>query len=133
MRFFNGKSSQLVEGFRVTAPNYGNIVRGLIIRDPWISMILEGWKTWEMRTKATAIRGPIALIKGGSGTAVGVANLVDSKAPLSEGEMRSFELMHGIDNDKIPQVVADGWVVPWVLEDAVAIEPVLYSHPNDAV
>jgi hypothetical protein len=117
----------------VSALKYGNVTKGLIIREPWISMILEGWKTWEMRTKATSIRGPIALIRGGSGTVVGVADLVDSLAPLTESDMRSSELMHGIGVDKIPQVVGDGWVVPWVLQNAVAIAPVPYTHPSGAV
>jgi hypothetical protein len=36
--------------------------RGLVIAEPWISQILAGRKTWEMRASATNIRGRIGLI-----------------------------------------------------------------------
>ncbi|MBD8246954.1 ASCH domain-containing protein [Xanthomonas campestris] len=45
-------------------------MKGLVIDEPWISLILSGQKTWEMRSRATSIRGRIALIKKGSGTEV---------------------------------------------------------------
>jgi len=38
-------------------------MNGLIIREPWISHILSGAKTWEMRTTPTRYRGPIGLIR----------------------------------------------------------------------
>jgi hypothetical protein len=42
---------------------------------PWIEMILNGTKTWEIRTKFTKKLGPVALIKSGSGTVVAVAKI----------------------------------------------------------
>jgi hypothetical protein len=42
-------------------------MKGLIVKSPWIELILEGKKTWEIRGSNTKIRGPIALIKSGSG------------------------------------------------------------------
>ncbi len=36
---------------------------GLVIDKPWIDYILEGKKTWEMRSQATKNRGLIALIR----------------------------------------------------------------------
>jgi len=59
---------------------YGNLckdhctkshMKGLLINSPWIEMILEGKKTWEIRGANTKLRGPIALIKSGSGKVVG--------------------------------------------------------------
>jgi len=38
-------------------------MRGLIIREPWIGMILDGSKTWELHTQHTTMRGEIALIR----------------------------------------------------------------------
>ncbi len=38
-------------------------MKALVIRSPWIDLILAGSKTWEMRTKPTSIRGRVALIK----------------------------------------------------------------------
>lgn len=45
----------------------------LVIAEPWIGLILDGSKTWEMRSRATRKRGRIALIRKGSGQVVGVA------------------------------------------------------------
>ena len=36
-------------------------MKGLIIREPWIGMIMDGSKTWELRTQHTTMRGEIAL------------------------------------------------------------------------
>lgn len=37
------------------------ITKGLIIRSPHIENILGGYKNWEMRSRKTRIRGPVAL------------------------------------------------------------------------
>jgi hypothetical protein len=41
-------------------------VDGLVIDKPWIDLILDGKKTWEMRSTLTKKRGKIALIRKGS-------------------------------------------------------------------
>ncbi|MGL1404420.1 ASCH domain-containing protein [Vibrio parahaemolyticus] len=69
----------LINGIEVT--------RALIIRKPWIHLILAGLKTWEMRSTKTKIRGTIALIEQGTGLIVGLANLTDSLEPLSHAEL----------------------------------------------
>ena len=51
-------------------------LRGLIIDEPFISEILNGSKTWEMRSRHTDRRGLIALIAKGSGAVVGAATLI---------------------------------------------------------
>jgi hypothetical protein len=57
-------------------------MKGLVIREPWIDMILDGAKTWELRTQRTTVRGEIALIRKGTGQIEGVAHLVDSLPQL---------------------------------------------------
>lgn len=52
-------------------------MKGLVIRSPWVEMILTGKKIWEMRGTYTHIRGKIALIRRGSGLVVGTCHLVD--------------------------------------------------------
>jgi hypothetical protein len=52
------------------------IEKALIVADPWISLILDGKKDWEMRSRKTAIRGNIGLIRKGSGLVCGVVKLV---------------------------------------------------------
>jgi ASCH domain-containing protein len=51
-------------------------MKGLIIDEPWISLILQGEKIWEMRKTACHHRGRIALIRKGSGQVVGIAALL---------------------------------------------------------
>ncbi len=106
-------------------------MKGLVIRQPWIGMILRGEKTWEMRSQPCRHRGPIALIEKGSGTVVAVAQLVDDLAPLSEAELRSSISKHGIRMADIPDAVRNGWVRPWVLADVVRLSrPVRYNHTS---
>jgi hypothetical protein len=107
---------------------------GLIIAEPWISMILNGVKTWEMRTTPTRKRGRIALIRKGSGQVVGTANLVDSFGPLTRQQMLDSVDRHGVPADLIRSGSVDSWVYPWVLADVARIDPpVAYAHPPGAV
>ncbi len=62
-------------------------MRGLIIRSVPINDILAGRKTWEIRGRLTRIRGTIGLIEKGTGTVVGLCDLVDCIGPLSLAEM----------------------------------------------
>ncbi|WP_165943669.1 ASCH domain-containing protein [Roseicella aquatilis] len=102
--------------------------------EPWISMILSGAKTWEMRSRPTSLRGRIALIRKRSGLVVGTAELVDCLAPLDADAMAATADRHGIDPGWQPDALAAGWVIPWVLRDARALAaPVPYRHPLGAV
>jgi ASCH domain-containing protein len=108
--------------------------KGLIIKSPFIDRILAGSKTWEMRSSATQVRGPIALIKKGSGQVVGVANLVDVKGPLTKQEKLSAIDKHQISLDRLESGETEKWNTAWVLENAQPlIMPVNYQHPNGAV
>lgn len=108
-------------------------VRGIVIRQPWVEHILSGEKTWELRGKNTKIRGPVALIEGGTGTIVGMFNIVDSEGPLSkvqrvEAADKNQILACEIDEDIYENVYA------WKLENVVRFsEPVPYKHPSGAV
>lgn len=57
-------------------------MKALIIDEPWISRMLDGSKTWEMRSRSTENRGRFALIRKGSGQVVGVAELAGCRGPL---------------------------------------------------
>jgi hypothetical protein len=109
-------------------------LKALVIRQPWIGMILRGSKDWEMRKQRCTHRGPIALIEQGTGTVVGTARIVDDLPPLTEAEMLAREDRHGISAPLIPEVIARGWVRPWVLVDIQRLpRPVPYDHPSGAV
>ncbi|MCG3168778.1 MAG: hypothetical protein CALGDGBN_00285 [Pseudomonadales bacterium] len=91
-------------------------------------------KTWEMRTRRTSIRGPIALIRAGSGQVVGSAELVDCLDALTPEQMRETHGFHGIPDSQIAEVMANNWTTPWVLRDVKSFErPVPYDHPYGAV
>jgi hypothetical protein len=107
---------------------------GLIIKDPYISRILNGQKTWEMRSTKTSKQGLIALIKKGSGHIYGVASLVDVKGPLSRETMLNSIEQHTIDKSRIESGEVDKWKYAWVLQDAKKLSnPVSYQHKSGAV
>jgi ASCH domain len=107
---------------------------GLIIREPWIDLILNGAKTWEMRSEATNVRGSIALIKRGTGLVVGTARLVESRPPLTRENYMSYRDKHAIPTSMLEEVLANGWTYPWVLSEVRHLpRPVSYRHKQGAV
>ena len=92
-------------------------MKGLIIREPWISKILNGTKTWEMRGKPTSYRGYLGLIRQGTGMIVGVAELAGSLPALNAIEFREARSQHGIPSERDTEVLSAGWVYPWVLKN----------------
>jgi hypothetical protein len=104
--------------------------KGLIIKSPWIELIFQGKKTWEIRGSNTNIRGKIALIKSGTGTILGTVDLVESKK-LTVQEYQNSQRFHCIeDNTEIPYKN----IYAWVLENPILFkEPIPYKHPQDAV
>jgi hypothetical protein len=108
--------------------------KGLIIKSSYIDRILAGTKTWEMRSTNTNLRGPIALIKQGSGQIIGIANLVDSKGPLSDQEKIDNIYQHQISIERLQSGDTAKWNVAWILEKAQSLNsPVDYQHRNGAV
>lgn len=106
--------------------------RALIIDEPWIKQILQGTKTWEMRSTSTKIRGPIALVKKGTGTIVGTAELDHCGAAFHDIEqLQKFSRMHQIDYIHNPDLKK--WNTPWVLKNVRRIEPINYQHKKGAV
>lgn len=109
-------------------------MKGLVIRSPWIDHILAGRKTWEMRTRATSIRGRIALIKAGSGLIHGTAELVECLPSLDREQLRATQAFHAIPDSGLEDAFANRWTTPWVLRDVRCLaNPVPYTHPSGAV
>jgi ASCH domain len=105
------------------------ITRGLLILEQPLNKILSGTKTWEIRSRATARRGPIALIQSKSGLVVGTCEVVDVVGPLSLKELQRNERRAGFFADKL-----NGPTYAWVLRNARRLdEPVPYRHPSGAV
>ncbi len=110
------------------------MLSGLVIRAPWISKILDGSKTWEIRGTRTAKRGRIALIEGGTGTVVGVADLVDVVGPLTHSEFVANARKAGMTNFDAAEGSGYTHTFAWVLNNAERLKkPVSYKHPSGAV
>jgi ASCH domain len=109
------------------------VENGLIIREPWIDMILSGEKTWEMRSSNTTFRGWFGLIRQGTGTVAGVAELLSVSGPLTVSELRA-----NIDRHRVPAHAIRGdvssWSHAWRLGRVLRLRsPVPYHHKRGAV
>lgn len=110
--------------------NGEEITKGLIVAEPWVSKILSGDKTWEMRSSKTKIRGRIALIKKGTGTIVGTVELYDclscdpEKLPMGVSHCIPRSMCH----------VFEKWNVAWKLKEVKPLlKPLPYNHKRGAV
>lgn len=77
------------------------VTKGLVIAEPWIDFILRAEKSWEMRSAGTSFRGWFGLIRKGSGTVVGIAELNGRRRSFDAGgyarQHRSSPNSRGID------------------------------------
>jgi hypothetical protein len=107
-------------------------MNGLVIAEPWVSRIVAGEKSWEMRSRSTGVRGRIGLIRKGSKTVIGVADLVGVLPKLSRSE-----LIENVPRRRVPasEIGEDFKHAPaWVLEHVWPLrDPVPYRHPPGAV
>ena len=71
-------------------------MRALLIRSPHIEKILGGKKTWEIRGSRTAVRGEVGFIRSGSGTVIGVCDVVDCRGPLTAEQFQKNARKAGI-------------------------------------
>lgn len=107
------------------------ITEALIVDEPWVSKILHGEKTWELRSTHCHKRGWIGLIRKGSGLVVGVARLLDSHGPLSTGELQAARARHCVP---VEALAGSKYRYAWELGGARPLMwPVAYEHPLGAV
>jgi hypothetical protein len=110
----------------------GRINDALIIEEPWLSKILRGEKTWELRTTHCRKRGWVGLIRKGSGLVVGVAKVTDSHGPLTDDELHAAHALHRVPADVL--LPNSSYRFAWELRGVRALQrPVAYPHPNGAV
>lgn len=107
-----------------------NTLSAIPIRSPFIDQILEGSKTWEIRSKFTTKIGPVALIRSGSGTVVATAVLsevLEITPSLAQTNARKMGMSKADAADCVG-------LHAWVLKDVVKFKtPVPYKHPSGAV
>lgn len=104
-------------------------MKGLIIKDPWITKILNGEKTWEIRGSKTKIRGTVALIKSKTGMIFGTVDIVDC-IPLTMYNFSANKEKHHVEYAEIDYKTP----YAWVLENPKYHHEIMpYSHPRGAV
>lgn len=110
-------------------------MKGLSIREPWISKILAGDKTWEIRGTRAKPVARMGLIKSGSGLVVGTASLVDCVGPLTPGQLDETVDMHRVPAERREGVFGRYKdVYAWVLSNVEKLDPpVPYEHRRGAV
>jgi hypothetical protein len=105
----------------------------LVIHSDPLDKILSGRKTWEMRTQNTNKRGPIALAKKGSGHIYGIADIVDSRGPMTTNELATTTNLHGITPARLADPQVAKYRYAWVLSNVRRLpQPVPYSHTKGA-
>lgn len=117
-------------------------MKALIIKEPHVSNILNGLKTWEIRGSSVKYRGRLFLAQSGTGLVVGECILTDVCGPLTYEELvsspyipQSQRDMHIADN-RLPYLKKNGdsRTYGWVLSSAKRLQmPVPYHHPQGAV
>jgi hypothetical protein len=109
------------------------MLRALLVRHPHIDKILDGDKTWEIRGAKTTIRGTIGLIASGSGTVIGVCDVVDCVGPLTQEQFQKNASKAGIQEGKA-KLGHYRQTYGWVLANPKYLKkPVPYEHPVGAV
>jgi hypothetical protein len=109
--------------------------RGLMIRDPYASQILNGEKIWEIRGRPTQIRGPVVVVKSGTGRAFGTVNLVRVLGPLEREDLETAPELPRSERDEVvrlglpyPKTYAYVFTNPQWFE-----RPIPYRHASGAV
>src|SRR5205814_703819 len=94
--------------------------------------IISGSKTWEMRSRNTAVRGRIALIRKGSKAVVGVADLVGVVPKLSLSDLKANFERHRVPENEIGEGFKH--TTAWILQGARPLrQPVGFPFPAGAV
>jgi hypothetical protein len=117
--------------------------RALLIREPYVSLILAHRKRWELRGMTTNIRGRIGLIRSGSGLVIGECKITDCLGPLDFETLRrtpnlsSEEHRELLLDGKAPYLLKDGRTsktYAWVVDHPIVYStPLPYKHPSGAI
>jgi len=106
-----------------------------MVRDPYASQLLDGEKTWEIRGRATQIRGPIVIIKSGTGCAFGMVDLVRVLGPLRLEDLVNSEHLPLSEREEFARLG-----MPYSKTFAYEVRngrrfaaPIQYTHPYGAV
>ncbi|WP_456369071.1 ASCH domain-containing protein [Thermococcus sp.] len=94
--------------------------KGLIVREPFASWIVEGKKIWEIRKSRTNIRGEVLIIS--NGRAIGKAELVDVIGPFSPEELAQHEDKHRASPEFLREYSKGKPLYAWVFQNGEKFE-----------
>ena len=105
----------------------------LLVKEPWVTLLARGVKTWELRGSRTHKRGRVALVASRTGGwVVGGATLVACRGPLSPAELAATEALHCVPQGAAPGRYKETYA--WAFSNAAELAaPVRYKHPHGAV
>jgi hypothetical protein len=110
------------------------MLSGLLICSPYIDWILAGAKTWEIRGSSATKRDRIALIQSGTGTVVGVADLVGVEGPLTRRELAANARKLGLTKTGTLRRLPYRRTFAWVFKSVRKLKtPVRYRHPSGCI
>ena len=103
----------------------------LIVKNPWLDLILSKEKTWEIRDAQTKQRGKVHLaLSGAGGRIVGQCHITDSVA-IDKITLRTTFPRHRIkDLARITYRRPHAWVLSKARR---YMKPFVYSHPQGAI
>ena len=105
------------------------IDRGLVIAAPWIDKILDGEKTWEIRSRRNSRVGMIALCRKG-GPIVGTC-VIGESIPLPRERFARHFARHRVSAAALEAFYRDRPVFAWPLSEVRRIDPpIAYKHPS---
>jgi len=107
------------------------VIKGLIVKEPYVSMIVNGEKIWEIRKNYTTIRGYVALIS--KGRLYGFAELITVfKADLDL--IRRHREKHHATKRFIREYTKDGkQLYIWVFRNPLPLaKPIRIKYPKGA-
>nr|WP_294564206.1 ASCH domain-containing protein [uncultured Rhodopila sp.] len=109
--------------------------RGLLVRDPYASQILNGEKVWEIRGRPTQIRGPVVIVKSGTGQVFGTANLVRVLGPLDLEDLVDVPELPASEREELRRCgLPYSKTYAYVFTNPRWFErPIPYKHPSGAV
>lgn len=105
--------------------------RAFIVKEHWGNLILDGFKTWEIRVAGTQVRGRVGVIFSGTGIIQGSVEIIGSSLLLRE-DFNTFRKYHHISGEFDSLPYEEPHI--WYLKDAIRFtEPIPYRHPQGAV
>ncbi|ALM75056.1 hypothetical protein TBCH5v1_1117 [Thermococcus barophilus] len=101
-------------------------MKGLIVKEPFASWIVEGKKVWEIRKSRTKIRGEIFIIS--KKKAIGKVKLVDVLGPFTPEELADHKDKHLADYEFLKKYAKGKKLYAWVLSN-----PQKFEEPKEVL